>query len=147
MELKGKDAFGWDVGVLFDVVDGFDSVDIKLMVVALAADDVGVPAVFFEEVFEGAGACVAIGKFSTAVFVVEAAPIALTDVCLVADDFFALNKRAVLDAAVDEAGFVVAADTEKAAELEVAVFLGGAEECVAWYFVLAVTRNNCSIND
>ena len=48
MELKGKDAFGWDVGVLFDVVDGFDSVDIKLMVVALAADDVGVPAVFFE---------------------------------------------------------------------------------------------------
>ena len=145
MELKGKDAFGWDVGVLFDIVDGFDSVDIKLMVVALAADDVGVPAVFFEEVFEGAG--IAIGKFTAAVFVVEAAPIALTDVCLVADDFFALNKRAVLDAAVDEAGFVVAADAEKAAELEVAVFLGAAEECVAWYFVLAVTRNNCSIND
>ena len=56
MELKGKDAFGWDVGVLFDIVDGFDSVDVELMVVALAADDVGVPAVFFEEMFEGAGA-------------------------------------------------------------------------------------------
>ena len=58
-----------------------------------------------------------------------------------------MGEGSVLDAAVDEAGFMVAADTEKAAELEVAVFLGRAEECVAWYFVLAVTRDNHAIND
>ena len=49
------DAFGWNFGVLFDIIDGFDTVDVELVMLALAADDVGVPAVFFENVFEGAG--------------------------------------------------------------------------------------------
>ena len=55
VNLHGDNTFGRNFGVLFDIIDGFDTVDVELVMLALAADDVGVPAVFFENVFEGAG--------------------------------------------------------------------------------------------
>ena len=79
--------------------------------------------------------------------VIEVTPVAFADVCLVADDFFAVGEGSVLDAAVDEAGFMVAADAEKAAELEVAVFFSRGEVGVGGYFVLTITRDDHAIDD
>ena len=55
VDLDGDNAFGGNFWILFDVVNGLNSIDVKFVLVALTANDVGVPAVFFEDVFEGVG--------------------------------------------------------------------------------------------
>ena len=111
--------------------------------IAFAADNIRVPALWVEDMLEGGD--VALDEFATAMFVIDAAPPVFADVGLVADDFCPFDDRAVLDARVDQAGFVVAGDAEQAAEFEVAVFFGGGEVGVGGDFCLSVTGDDDAI--
>ena len=73
------------------------------MVVSLAADYVAVPPHGIEDFIKG-GELAFEQRFIPPVLVVDVAPVAVSDICLVADHVFSVGGRTILDAAVDQSG-------------------------------------------
>ena len=128
MDLQADESGLLDGVVVFGVVDGLEIVDPKLNAFAFAADTVVVPVFAFENLvqlcFVGPGQNLAAPRF-----VVETAPVLLSEVRLVADHFV----RRVVDALaadLDAGVCVLTLQHELQAEFEVAVLIGCCQEIV-----------------
>lgn len=146
VDLHCYNTLGGDFCILFYEVGGEHTVDVELVVVAFAADNIRIPAVLFEDVLEG-GHVTFDEQFIAAMLIVDAAPPSFADVGLVADDFGALGVGTVLDTGVNHARFVVAADAEQAAKFKVAVFFFGAEVGVGADFIFSIACSDDAIDD
>src|SRR5690606_41334046 len=83
MKLTGDDIARWQRMILLHIITSINAVDVKRVKVSLHTNNVAIPSVFLEQMFQDAK--VSANELTSAMFVINVAPESVSDVGLVAD--------------------------------------------------------------